>query len=58
MTEKIDIIKKIYYDPAGYSSKKVTLADSKKIDKSIKMKDIDDFFNKYVEQKNKASWTK
>ena len=53
MTEKIDIIKKIYYDPAGYSSKKVTLEDSKKIDKSIKMKDIDDFFNKYVEQKTK-----
>ena len=44
MSEKTeDIIKKIYFDPAGYSSKKVTLEDAKKVNKSIKMKDVDDF---------------
>ena len=51
MTEKIDIIKKIYYDKSGFSSKKITLEDAKKVDKSIKMKDIDDFFDKHVERK-------
>ena len=53
MNKKEDIIKKVYFDPSGYSSKKVTLEDAKKIDKSIKMKDVDDFFAKYVEKKTK-----
>ena len=44
MNKKEDIIKKVYFDPAGYSSKKVTLEDAKKIDKSIKSVDIDVFF--------------
>ena len=53
MSETEKVIKKIYFDPAGYSSKKVTLEDAKKIDKTIKMKDVDDFFKKYVEKKTK-----
>ena len=40
----LNIIKKNYFEPAGYSSKKVTLEDAKKIDKTIKMKDVDDVF--------------
>jgi len=44
MSEKIDIIKKLYFDKSGFGSKKITLEDSKKIDKSIKMKDVDGFF--------------
>ena len=44
MSKTEDIIKKIYFDKSGFGSKKVTLEDSKKIDKTIKMKDIDDFF--------------
>ena len=30
MSKTEDIIKKVYFDPAGYSSKKVTLEDAKK----------------------------
>ena len=51
MTEKEDIIKKVYYDKSGFNSKKITLEDSKKRDKTITKKDIDDFFDKYVERK-------
>ena len=47
MTEKEDIIKKIYFDLAGYSSKKVTLEDAKKVDKTITVKDVNEFFDKY-----------
>ena len=53
MSKKEDIIKKIYFDPSGYSSKKITLEDSKKVDKTIKSVDIDNFFKKFVEQKTK-----
>ena len=51
MSKTEDIIKKVYFDRSGFGSKKITLEDSKKIDKTIKMGDINDFFNKYVEQK-------
>ena len=53
MSKKEDIIKKIYFDPSGYSSKKITLEDSKKLDKTIKSVDIDNCFKKFVEQKTK-----
>ena len=51
MTEKIDIIKKVYFDKSGFGSKKITLEDSKKIDKSITVKDVNEFFDKHVEVK-------
>lgn len=44
-------IARIYYDPAGYGSKKETYDDVKKIDKNIKYSDVVDFFEKHVEQK-------
>ena len=37
-------IAKIYYDPAGYGSKKETFEDVKKIDKNIKYSDVVDWF--------------
>ena len=43
MSDKQSIINKIYYDRGGFGSKKITLDDSRKIDKSIKMSDIDKF---------------
>ena len=42
---------RVYYDPAGYGSKKETFDDVKKIDKNVKYSDIVDFFEKHVEQK-------
>ena len=35
MDKKLELIKKIYEDPAGYGSKKETLADAKEKDKTI-----------------------
>ena len=51
MSNKQNIIDKIYFDRGGFSSKKVTLQDAREKDKSIKMSDINEFFNKNVEQK-------
>ena len=48
---KADIIEKVYHDPSGFGSKKATLEDARKKDKSITMGDIDEFFRKNVEQK-------
>ena len=48
---KADIIEKVYFDPSGFGSKKITLEDARKKDKSITMADIDEFFRKNVEQK-------
>ena len=41
--KKIDIIKEMYYKPAGYGSLKNTLADAKEIDPTIKIDDVKDF---------------
>jgi hypothetical protein len=40
MDEKIKIIEKVYFDPAGFGSIAETLKDSKKYDKSITYEDI------------------
>jgi len=49
--DKQDIIKKVYYDPAGYGSMATTLADARKKDKSITLADVKEFFSKNVEKK-------
>ena len=51
MNSKDDIIKKIYYDKSGYGSLKTTFDDVKKIDKTIKMDDIKQWFKENVEAK-------
>ena len=48
---KNDIISKIYFDRSGFGSKATTLRDAKEKDKTITMKDVEDFFRKNVEQK-------
>ena len=51
MSSKQDIMGKIYFDRSGYGSKQTTLRDAKEKDKTITMKDVEEFFRKNVEQK-------
>ena len=51
MSSKQDIIGKIYFDRSGYGSKQTTLRDAKEKDKTITMRDVEEFFRKNVEQK-------
>ena len=51
MSSKQDTIGKIYFDRSGYGSKQTTLRDAKEKDKTITMKDVEEFFRKNVEQK-------
>ena len=43
---KQETIGNIYYDKAGFGSKNTTLKDAREKDKSITMKDIEEFFKK------------
>lgn len=52
-SEKQKIINDIYLDRSGYGSKAVTLKDARAKDKSITMADVEEFFDKYVELKEK-----
>ena len=51
MTTKTDVLKKIYFDKAGFGSMKTTYQDAKAKDKSITVNDVKKFFDEYVEQK-------
>ena len=51
MSSKQKIINDIYFDRAGFGSKKTTLADARKKDNTITMADVEDFFRKNVEIK-------
>ena len=42
MSDKQNIINRMYFDRGGFGSKKITFEDAKKIDKTIKMSGIDD----------------
>ena len=43
---KQEIIGNIYYDKAGFGSKNTTLKDARERDKSITMKDVEEFKKK------------
>ena len=45
------LIKKVYYDPSGYGSIQDTYKDVKKLDRSITVSDIKDWFERNVERK-------
>ena len=47
---KIDLITKVYYDPAGFGSLKQTLEDAKKHDSTITAKDVKDWKDKNVQR--------
>ena len=49
--DKNEIIKKIYFDPAGYGSIDKTYKEAKEKDKSIKLNDVKEWFNKNVEKR-------
>ena len=53
MTSKQDIISSIYHDRSGFGSKATTLKDSREKDKTITMKDVEEFFKTNVEEKRK-----
>ena len=46
--DKDKIIRDVYYTPSGYSSMRQTLDDARKKDKSIKMEDVEKWFNQHV----------
>lgn len=45
---KQKIISDIYFDRAGFGSKQTTLKDAREKDKSITMKDVEDFLEKML----------
>ena len=45
------LIKKIYFDPAGFGTVQETYKDAKKVDSSITVKDVGDWFERNVERK-------
>ena len=50
--DKNNIISKIYYDRSGFGSIKTTLEDARKVNKSITLDDVKQFFNSNVEKKD------
>ena len=46
-----DIIKQVYYDPAGFDGIKKTFEDARKKDKNITLNDVKEWFEKNIEQK-------
>ena len=50
MTDKTDVLKKIYFDRAGFGSMLTTYRDAKKENKHIIMNGVKDFFKEFVEQ--------
>jgi hypothetical protein len=54
---KQEIIGNIYFDKAGFGSKNTTLKDAREKNKSITMKDLEDFFKHNVAIKNKREAT-
>ena len=57
MSDKQKIINDIYFDRSGYGSRKTTLDDARKKDKTITMDDVNEFFRKNVEIKRKPRGT-
>ena len=50
---KQEIIANVYYDKSGFGSKKITLDDAKKKDKTTTMQDVEEFFKINIEEKRK-----
>ena len=46
MSDKQKIISDIYFDKAGYGSRKTTLEDAKEKEPTIKKEDVEQFFRK------------
>ena len=48
--DKNEIIKKIYYDPAGFGSINKTFKDVKEKDNTIKLNDVKEWFDKNIKK--------
>ena len=48
---KQEIIGNIYFDKAGFGSRKTTLQDAKDKDPTITMKDVEEFFKKMLKSR-------
>jgi hypothetical protein len=48
---KDDVIKNVYYEPSGFSSRKITLEAARKRDKTITKEDVDNFMLKNTDRK-------
>ena len=48
MSDKQKIISDIYFDKAGYGSRKTTLEDAKKKEPTVKKEDVEQFFRKML----------
>ena len=51
MTDKTDVLKKVYFDRSGFGSIKRTYEEAKAKDNTITMMDVKTFFEDYVEKK-------
>ena len=51
--KKNSIINDVYYDRAGFGSKKQTLKDAKEKDKTITMADVDNFLEKMLNRRSR-----
>ena len=57
MSNKNEIISKVYYDLSGYGSMNETTKDAKDIDKTITCKDVKEWFANNVKSKNAPKGT-
>ena len=54
MTKFDGLIKKIYYDPGGYGTVQETYKEVKKLDSTIKISDVKDWYERNIERKKTA----
>ena len=52
MTKYDGLIKKIYYDPAGFGTVQETYKEVKKLDSTIKVSDVKDWYERNIDRKN------
>ena len=55
MTKFDGLIKKIYYDPAGFGTVQETYKEVKKLDSTIKVSDVKDWYERNIEGKNSSA---
>ena len=51
MTKYDGLIKKIYYDPAGFGTVQETYKEVKKLDSTIKVSDVKDWYERNIDRK-------
>ena len=49
------LIKKVYYDPGGYGTVQETFKDVKKLDSTIKVSDVKDWYERNIDRKKQLT---